>query len=179
VQPTPPGSVEEENDMFRTRFPQSATPSRPTRTSSSPAAGWAASRWPTGCAQLDGARITLVDGKEEHNYQPGYTLVATGVWPERQGARPQRRLPPRGRGLGAGGWPSSTRWRTPSSPPAAEHRYDFLVVATGLHLDYAQIEGMDVAAIGRNGLASVYPARGGEAHLAGAWMPSARRAARR
>jgi sulfide:quinone oxidoreductase len=35
--------------------------------------------------------------------------------------------------------------------------YDFLVVATGVHLDYAQIEGMDVAAIGRNGLASVYP----------------------
>src|SRR5690606_37328188 len=32
-------------------------------------------------AGLDGARITIVDGKEEHNYQPGYTLVATGVWP--------------------------------------------------------------------------------------------------
>jgi sulfide:quinone oxidoreductase len=36
-------------------------------------------------------------------------------------------------------------------------RYDFLVVATGVQLDYAQIEGMDVAAIGREGLASVYP----------------------
>jgi sulfide:quinone oxidoreductase len=36
-------------------------------------------------------------------------------------------------------------------------RYDFLVVATGVHLDFAQIEGMDVAAIGSNGLASVYP----------------------
>ncbi|MCC7151321.1 MAG: NAD(P)/FAD-dependent oxidoreductase, partial [Rubrivivax sp.] len=35
--------------------------------------------------------------------------------------------------------------------------YDFLVVATGVHLDYAQIEGMDVQAIGREGLASVYP----------------------
>ena len=30
---------------------------------------------------LDGAKITIVDGKEEHNYQPGYTLVASGVWP--------------------------------------------------------------------------------------------------
>ena len=28
---------------------------------------------------LDGAKITIVDRKEEHNYQPGYTLVATGV----------------------------------------------------------------------------------------------------
>ncbi|MCV5941037.1 hypothetical protein OFN64_30655, partial [Escherichia coli] len=35
-------------------------------------------------------------------------------------------------------------------------RYDYLVVATGLHLDYAQIEGMDVSAIGRHGLGTVY-----------------------
>jgi sulfide:quinone oxidoreductase len=35
-------------------------------------------------------------------------------------------------------------------------RYDFLVVATGLHLDYAQIQGMDVSAIGTNGMGSVY-----------------------
>ena len=26
-------------------------------------------------ALLDGAKITLIDRKEEHNYQPGYTLV--------------------------------------------------------------------------------------------------------
>ena len=31
--------------------------------------------------ELDGASITIVDRKEVHNYQPGYTLVATGVWP--------------------------------------------------------------------------------------------------
>ncbi|MBQ9725041.1 MAG: twin-arginine translocation signal domain-containing protein, partial [Neisseriaceae bacterium] len=29
--------------------------------------------------QLPNAQITLVDGKWEHNSQPGYTLVATGV----------------------------------------------------------------------------------------------------
>jgi sulfide:quinone oxidoreductase len=34
--------------------------------------------------------------------------------------------------------------------------YDFLVVATGLQLDYAAIAGMDVARIGQNGLGSVY-----------------------
>ena len=31
--------------------------------------------------ELDGARITVIDRKEIHNYQPGYTLVATGIWP--------------------------------------------------------------------------------------------------
>lgn len=34
--------------------------------------------------------------------------------------------------------------------------YDFLIVATGLVLDYAAIEGMDVARIGRDGLGSIY-----------------------
>jgi sulfide:quinone oxidoreductase len=34
--------------------------------------------------------------------------------------------------------------------------YDFLIVATGLTLDYGAIEGMDVARIGQNGLGSVY-----------------------
>src|SRR5690625_2230386 len=27
---------------------------------------------------LDGASITLIDGKEAHHYQPGFTLVASG-----------------------------------------------------------------------------------------------------
>ncbi|HCP77056.1 MAG TPA: pyridine nucleotide-disulfide oxidoreductase, partial [Pusillimonas sp.] len=44
--------------------------------------------------------------------------------------------------------------------------YDFLFVATGLVLDYAGIEGMDVALIGQKGIASVYA--GPEAALASA-----------
>ncbi len=34
--------------------------------------------------------------------------------------------------------------------------YDFLMVATGLKLDYAAVEGMDVSLIGREGIASIY-----------------------
>ena len=30
--------------------------------------------------QLDGARITVIDSHQVHLYQPGLTLVATGVW---------------------------------------------------------------------------------------------------
>ncbi len=106
---------------------------------------------------LDGAKVTIVDRKEEHNYQPGYTLVATGVWPV-----------DKVRDRNAGLQPAGVEWikdAVAAFDPAANTvvtaggqriRYDFLVVATGLHLDYAQIEGMDVAAIGRDGLASVY-----------------------
>lgn len=107
---------------------------------------------------LDGARITLVDGKQEHNYQPGYTLVATGVWPVEKV-----------RDRNAAFIPAGVEWvqdMVAEFDPAAKLvvtssgrrlPYDYLVVATGLHLDYGQIEGMEVSEIGRNGLASVYP----------------------
>jgi sulfide:quinone oxidoreductase len=106
---------------------------------------------------LDGARITVIDAKQEHHYQPGFTLVATGVWPA-----------DKVRDRNADYLPEGVQWvqeMVAAFEPAANTvvtsggrriRYDFLVVATGLHLDYAQIEGMDVAAIGRNGLGSVY-----------------------
>ena len=34
--------------------------------------------------------------------------------------------------------------------------YDFLIVATGLELNYGGIQGMDTARIGQNGLGSIY-----------------------
>ncbi len=110
---------------------------------------------------LDGAKITIIDRKEEHNYQPGYTLVATGVWPVEKV-----------RDRNADFQPAGVEWvkdMVASFDPAANTvvtsggqriPYDFLVVATGVHLDFAQIEGMDVSAIGAAkapGLASVYP----------------------
>lgn len=107
---------------------------------------------------LQGATITVVDAKREHHYQPGFTLVATGVWPV-----------DKVRDLNADFMPDGVDWvqemvagidavsRVVVTSGGRRIPYDFLVVATGLHLDYAQIEGMDLAAIGRDGLASVYP----------------------
>jgi sulfide:quinone oxidoreductase len=107
---------------------------------------------------LQGAKITIIDRKEEHNYQPGYTLVATGVWPVEKV-----------RDLNADFLPAGITWvkeMVADFDPAANTvvtaggqriAYDFLVVATGVALDYERIAGMDVAAIGREGLTSVYP----------------------
>jgi sulfide:quinone oxidoreductase len=41
--------------------------------------------------------------------------------------------------------------------------YDFLIVATGLELDYGAIEGMDIELIGKDGIGSVYAGPGGGA----------------
>jgi sulfide:quinone oxidoreductase len=106
---------------------------------------------------LDGARITIVDAKQEHHYQPGFTLVATGVWPVDKVRDRNADFQPAGvewvREMVAAFDPAANAVVTASGQRIG---YDFLVVATGLHLDYAQIEGMDIAAIGRDGLGSVY-----------------------
>jgi sulfide:quinone oxidoreductase len=107
---------------------------------------------------LDGARITLIDAKEVHNYQPGYTLVATGIWPVEKVID-----------RNADFIPASVDWvkdMVVEFDPAANTvrtaggqriRYDYLVVAIGTHQDWSLIEGMDLKAIGSNGLTSVYP----------------------
>lgn len=108
--------------------------------------------------ELDGAQITLIDRKEEHNYQPGYTLVATGIWPVEKVIDRNIDLIPQGvkwvREMAAEYDPDAN---TVVTDTGQRLQYDYLVVATGCHLDFAQIEGMDVDAIGRNGLTSVYP----------------------
>ena len=107
---------------------------------------------------LDGARITVIDAKRQHNYQPGYTLVATSVWPVGKVVDQNADLMPAGvewvQDMVAEFDPAANAVVTASGQRIA---YDFLVVAVGTHQDWAQIEGMDVSAIGQNGLTSVYP----------------------
>lgn len=107
--------------------------------------------------QLDGATIIVVDRRQEHWYQPGWTLVGAGIWPQAAVVSSNARFMPRGaewvQEMVAEFDPEANAVVTDGGRRIA---YDFLVVATGLHLSYEQIEGMDVAAIGRHGLASVY-----------------------
>ena len=108
--------------------------------------------------ELDGAKITIVDRKEIHNYQPGYTLVATGVWPVEKVSDRNADLMPAGvewvKEMVSEFDPEANAIVTDAG---RRIEYDYLIVATGLQLDLGQIEGMDVAAIGTNGLGSVYP----------------------
>ncbi len=108
-------------------------------------------------ARLDGAEITLVDARREHFYQPGYTLVAAGLKPVGYPVSRTAEWVPRGVKLveqAVGAFePAENRIVTAAGTAIP---YDFLVVATGLALDYGAIEGMDTARIGRDGLGSVY-----------------------
>lgn len=108
-------------------------------------------------ARLDGAKITLIDARKAHFYQPGFTLVASGIKPESYVVTATRDYLPAGVELVeeriAEFDPEGNKVVTESG---TAHVYDFLVVATGLTLDYAAIPGMDTELIGSNGLGSIY-----------------------
>lgn len=108
--------------------------------------------------RLDGAKITIIDKKTVHHYQPGFTLIAVGLWDKNKVIGKNQDV-----------IPNNVKW---IQEPVIEFEpdqnqltiesgtkvnYDFLIIATGLVLDYAKIEGMDIKAIGQNGLASIYP----------------------
>ncbi|OYW61710.1 MAG: pyridine nucleotide-disulfide oxidoreductase [Rhizobiales bacterium 17-65-6] len=107
--------------------------------------------------KLDGADIVLIDARKEHYYQPGFTLIAAGLQPKSYSISLTRDYLPAGVRLVedsvAAFEPEQSRVRTAGGETIG---YDFLIVATGLSLDYAAIEGMDTALIGRDGIGSVY-----------------------
>jgi len=108
-------------------------------------------------AALQGATITVVDARKEHYYQPGFTLVAAGIKPQNYVVSNTSDY-----------LPKDIEWineRVAEIDPEGKKvvtesgkalPYDFLIVATGLELNYAGIAGMDTARIGQNGLGSIY-----------------------
>ena len=107
--------------------------------------------------QLDGASITLVDARKSHLYQPGLTLVAGGIKPPEYIVSTTREYLPAGVELVeesiAEFDPVGNKVVTDGGKTLP---YDYLIVATGLKLDYEGIAGMDVARIGSDGLGSFY-----------------------
>lgn len=107
--------------------------------------------------RLEGAEITLIDARKAHYYQPGFTLIAAGLKSASYSVSLTTSYIPVGAKLiedsVAAFEPENNRVVTKGGQTVP---YDFLIVATGLQLDYAAIEGMDAALIGKNGIGSVY-----------------------
>lgn len=107
--------------------------------------------------QLDGARITLVDARQAHYYQPGYTLVAGGIKPAGYPVSATADYVPRGvEWIAQAAAEIDADARQVVTADGRSLPYDYLIVACGLSLDYGAIEGMDESLIGTNGLGSLY-----------------------
>lgn len=107
--------------------------------------------------RLEGADIVLIDARKAHYYQPGFTLIAAGLQSKDYSISTTRAYIPPGVRLIEESIiafePGESRVRTSGGQTLT---YDYLIVATGLHLDYDAITGMDTRLIGREGIGSVY-----------------------
>lgn len=122
--------------------------------------------------RLDGARITIIDPRRNHLYQPGLSLVAAGLKPAGYVVS------------NTDDWlPSGVNWiaeaATEIDPEAKLVRtsggqsldYDFLVVAPGLVLDHDAIEGFSLDMVGKDGIGSLYA---GPEHASKTWEAASR-----
>lgn len=106
---------------------------------------------------LTGASITLIDTRKQHYYQPGFTLVGGGIKPANYVVSETREYVPQGvewiEERVAEFDPDGNKVVTTSGRAVP---YDFLIVSTGLTLEYGLIEGMDEKLIGQHGIGSIY-----------------------
>jgi sulfide:quinone oxidoreductase len=110
--------------------------------------------------RLDGAQITIIDGRREHWYQPGFTLIAAGLQGASYSVSQTTDWLPRGINFiadyAAEIDPEANRITTLGGERV---EYDYLIVATGLTLDWDAIDGFDLSMTG--------PETGITAHYAG------------
>ena len=110
--------------------------------------------------RLDGAQITVLDGRAQHWYQPGFTLIAAGLKPAEYSVSSTAQWLPKDitfvADYAAEIDPTANRITTLGGQKLD---YDYLIVATGLTLDWAAIEGFDLSMVG--------PDTGISAHYAG------------
>lgn len=108
-------------------------------------------------ASLQGATITVIDGRKAHYYQPGFTLVASGIKPKEYVVSNTSDYIPKGvQWINEAASEIDPEGKKVVTASGQSVPYDYLIVATGLELNYAAIEGMDTQRIGQNGLGSIY-----------------------
>jgi sulfide:quinone oxidoreductase len=107
--------------------------------------------------RLDGARITLIDPRREHWYQPGFTLVGAGL---KDAAYPVSTtaewVPPGATLIEASVAEVDPEARRVTTSAGQVIDYDYLMATTGCVLDFDSIDGFDRSLIGRNGMAALY-----------------------
>ena len=109
------------------------------------------------------ADITLIDPASLHFYQPGFTLIAAGVYRPGQVYRKQADCMPRG-----------VKWvrKTVVAVDPARNTvtveggglfpYDFLVLTPGLQLNWEKVEGLSLKTLGQGNVHSIYDFEGSQ-----------------
>lgn len=106
-----------------------------------------------GPANID---VTIVEPSDVHYYQPAFTLVGAGVYDLARTRRSEDSLiPPGVRRIKAGAAAFDPAANTVRLTNGETLDYDYLVVATGVKLDWGKVEGL-ADTLGKNGVCSNY-----------------------
>jgi sulfide:quinone oxidoreductase len=107
--------------------------------------------------RLEGARITIIDGRAEHLYQPGFSLVAAGLKPVSYTVSKTADWLPRGITLIAEQAAAiDPVAKTVATEGGTSVAYDYLIVAPGLVLDHDAIPGFSLDLVGTQGIGALY-----------------------
>src|SRR5690625_2751245 len=108
-------------------------------------------------ARLNGAKISIIDKRVDHYYQPGLSLVAAGLKPASYVVSKTKDWLSKNvthiADMAAEIDPES---KTVTTEGGQKLAYDFLVVAPGLILDNDAIEGFSLDLVGKEGIGCLY-----------------------
>lgn len=103
--------------------------------------------------------IAIVEPSTKHYYQPLWTLVGAGVFPKEQSERDEEAfIPPDTEWIRDGVAALEPAENRVTLKSGVGVRYDYLVVALGIQIDWNKIAGLEEA-LGRNGVCSNYAYR--------------------
>jgi sulfide:quinone oxidoreductase len=121
----------------------------PHSTSSSSAAGPAASPSPPACSPQAGLDIAIIDPADVHYYQPGWTMVGGGIFEPQQTAKTMGFADPQGvHWIKAAVAAFEPKDNAVILDGCRVVKYNRLIVAPGLKLDWTAFEGL-VETLGR------------------------------
>lgn len=113
--------------------------------------------------KLQDPNITIIEPNEIHHYQPGYTMIAGGVFTAEEVLKPNKDLIPR-----------SVTWikdkvvelNPDNNSLKTEHSgtidYDYMVLVPGCQLDFNLIEGIDAGRLGEGNAHCIYTHEGSQ-----------------
>lgn len=104
--------------------------------------------------RLDGASITIIDGREQHWYQPGQSLIGIGRKPASYSISKTTDYIPAGVDLIAEHVAEiDPDGKSVTTVSGKKIKYDYLIVALGIVPNWKKIEGFEVDMIGKEGIA--------------------------
>jgi len=107
--------------------------------------------------RLKGAEITILDGRKEHWYQPGFTLIGSGLKSKNYSiSQTTDWLPKDINFIPEYAFEVDPESKSLTTASGKKLPYDYLIVAPGLTLDWGKIEGFDLNMVGKEGIAAIY-----------------------